>query len=314
MALETATYISDLVATNPTGGDGKAQGDDHIRLVKSTVKATFPNVAGAVTATHTEMNYLVGVTSLLVGKASPKFTGVISTTSGGGAPSYAFCTNGLILDQLTADDEIASFRSTDVAHGMTTIANDNTFGAIKKYGATTGGINFTGYTSSTVGMGLRGVVTTEDGTRSTAAVAPIMLSGAFKSGTTSTTMSADKNVVVITDGTNARFIFDSDGDSHQDVGVAWTNYSTHDDPGLLTNLSVLVSKPDDPIRGMFGEILEENKQELIDLKLVKFNEDGHHFVNMSKLLMLTVGAAMQNARKLDAMNLEVKRLQALLPA
>ena len=63
MALETGTYISDLVITNPTPTDFKRQGDDHLRLLKSTIKATFPNVSGAVTPTHTELNYVDGVTS-----------------------------------------------------------------------------------------------------------------------------------------------------------------------------------------------------------------------------------------------------------
>lgn len=63
MALETATYISDLDSANPTASDAKNQGDDHLRLIKSTVKATFPNVTGAVTPTHTELNYVAGATS-----------------------------------------------------------------------------------------------------------------------------------------------------------------------------------------------------------------------------------------------------------
>lgn len=63
MGLETATYISDLVSTNPLGSDSKNQGDEHIRLLKSTIKATFPNVSGAVTATHTELNIIDGVTA-----------------------------------------------------------------------------------------------------------------------------------------------------------------------------------------------------------------------------------------------------------
>ena len=58
MALETATYIDDLVATNPVATDGLSQADDHIRLIKSTLKATFPNITGAVTATHTVLNGL----------------------------------------------------------------------------------------------------------------------------------------------------------------------------------------------------------------------------------------------------------------
>jgi len=63
MALETGTYISDLVATNPAVTDPKSQGDDHLRLVKSTVKATFPNITGPVTASHTELSYMAGATT-----------------------------------------------------------------------------------------------------------------------------------------------------------------------------------------------------------------------------------------------------------
>lgn len=63
MALETGTYISDLTITNPTSTDPKSQGDDHLRLIKSTVKATFPNVTGAVTATQAELNIIDGLTS-----------------------------------------------------------------------------------------------------------------------------------------------------------------------------------------------------------------------------------------------------------
>ena len=63
MGLETGTYIDSLNSSNPAAGDPVNEGDDHIRLVKSTVKATFPNISGAVTSTHTELNLLDGVTS-----------------------------------------------------------------------------------------------------------------------------------------------------------------------------------------------------------------------------------------------------------
>lgn len=62
MALETATYIDGLNASNPLGTDPKSQGDDHIRLLKSTIKATLPNITGAVTATQAELNILDGAT------------------------------------------------------------------------------------------------------------------------------------------------------------------------------------------------------------------------------------------------------------
>lgn len=58
MGLESGTYISDLVATNPPGSDPKSDGDGHIRLIKSTIKATFPNVNGAISSTDEELSEL----------------------------------------------------------------------------------------------------------------------------------------------------------------------------------------------------------------------------------------------------------------
>lgn len=42
MGLEAATFIEDFVVANPPGSDGKSQGDDHLRLIKTVLKATFP--------------------------------------------------------------------------------------------------------------------------------------------------------------------------------------------------------------------------------------------------------------------------------
>lgn len=63
MGLETGSYISALVATNPVGAtDPKSQGDDHLRFIKAKLLETFPNITGAVTATHTELNLVAGAT------------------------------------------------------------------------------------------------------------------------------------------------------------------------------------------------------------------------------------------------------------
>lgn len=65
MALESGTYIDSLVSTNPATTDGLAQADDHMRLIKATILASFPNITGAMTATHTVLNGLdARVTSL----------------------------------------------------------------------------------------------------------------------------------------------------------------------------------------------------------------------------------------------------------
>src|SRR5690606_13575961 len=87
MALESGTYISDLNPSNPVGATDKVSTlDDHIRLIKATLQTTFPGISGAVTATHTELNFLDGVTGTtgtgkLVLDATPTIAGLTVTGS-----------------------------------------------------------------------------------------------------------------------------------------------------------------------------------------------------------------------------------------
>jgi hypothetical protein len=63
VGLESGNYVDSLNAANPTATDPKSEGDDHLRLLKSTIKNTLPNLTGAVTATQSELNLLDGVTA-----------------------------------------------------------------------------------------------------------------------------------------------------------------------------------------------------------------------------------------------------------
>ena len=63
MGLEAGTTISSFISENPTSADPVNQGDDHLRLIKSVLKAQFPGTAGlgyatAITATEAELNSL----------------------------------------------------------------------------------------------------------------------------------------------------------------------------------------------------------------------------------------------------------------
>lgn len=48
MALESGTFISDLVVTNPAATDQVSRGDDHLRLIKDVLRNTFPNAGRAI--------------------------------------------------------------------------------------------------------------------------------------------------------------------------------------------------------------------------------------------------------------------------
>jgi microcystin-dependent protein len=64
LPLETATYLSELVTSNPAHTDALSQADSHMRLTKSTVKATFPNfTAAALSATQAQLDAAVSYTT-----------------------------------------------------------------------------------------------------------------------------------------------------------------------------------------------------------------------------------------------------------
>ena len=71
MTVESASYISGFNASYPASSDQKSEGDNHLRLIKSVLLASFPNVAGAVTVSHSDLNTV----TLKANIASPAFTG-----------------------------------------------------------------------------------------------------------------------------------------------------------------------------------------------------------------------------------------------
>lgn len=100
MALETATYIDSLNVNNPVATDPLSQADEHIRLLKSTIKATFPNITGAVTSTQAELDIKTAITtngstpslaSGITGAEVKSLIGVVepAVTTNGSTPSLA---------------------------------------------------------------------------------------------------------------------------------------------------------------------------------------------------------------------------------
>lgn len=131
MGLESVTYIDDLNELWPLGTDAKSAGDDHIRRIKAALKATFPNIAGAVAASDVELSYCNGVTSAIQTQLNAKqpldaeLTAIAGLTSaaesvpyftGSGTASLATFTalTQLLLDKLgTTQGSILYHNGTD---------------------------------------------------------------------------------------------------------------------------------------------------------------------------------------------------------
>jgi hypothetical protein len=100
MGLEAATYINELVPTNPVGAtDPKAQGDDHLRLIKQVLQNTFPNINGVVNATDEQLNLVAGA---FAGLANP-------TALAGPTPVNGVATTAMRSDGAPAINQTANY-------------------------------------------------------------------------------------------------------------------------------------------------------------------------------------------------------------
>ena len=283
--------------------------------IVASLAATEPNITATGTVTDAVTFYLADAPTegtrnwyIAVGGAPPTVFGI----SGAGAlylgdNANANITVGATLNQGGNDDGILAFKSSDVTHTFTGLIEADSYADFRKATAAEGGLVLRGLSSGTVGLSLIGDATTADATRTTAGVAPILLSSALPAAGVEATVGANQNLLAVRDLTTTRFILDSDGDSHQDVGTAWTNFDTHDDVSLLTSLAAAVSRPGNEIADQFREFVGYNAAELERVGIISGTEPGHTFVNMSRLSMLLVGAVRQ-------MGLKVKVLEDRIAA
>lgn len=176
MGLETFGYISDLVATNPVGAtDQKAQGDDHIRGIKSTLLASFPNIGGAVTLTHTQINDAARKSAAQTFSAVQTFgaaANIRAADQAAGDPAYSFTSDTDSGMYLVGDGQVgiatagalrAMFSSAEIDLTATTIdingsiAADNTITVSANVGA-----NFVGTSASRIKFTASDAGTNED--------------------------------------------------------------------------------------------------------------------------------------------------------
>jgi len=80
MALESATFLEDLVTANPPGSDQLKQADDHMRLIKAVLKASFPSVTLAKYLEQARVDVADSATPALWAAASNS-TNLLGTTT-----------------------------------------------------------------------------------------------------------------------------------------------------------------------------------------------------------------------------------------
>lgn len=279
-----------------------------------TVASSVTVTNGALAFTAANSNIIAGPTSLSIRDSTNSFNNLALTDAGVGIfrggltvsagaatlagtayigdTSNAFATLGLTVNQGAADDEILALKSSDVAHGMTSNTETDTYGTLRKYSATDGGVQVTGYSETQSALVLNGTQTTEGTTKNAGAVGAVQLHAWTKSGTTFTDPGANANLVVIRQGTSSRFIFDAEGDFYYDGS---TNvYDAYDDIALVRGLDLLSPGA---IRTRFDGWVTTKKDDLVAAGIL--GADGPNgergMVNLTGLTRLQNGALWQLA-------------------
>jgi hypothetical protein len=146
-------------------------------------------------------------------------------------------TTGFAVNQGAADNTIISLKSSDVAHSFTNNYEADTYGYIQKVAATTGGLELGALTEASLALEILTGEETNTSVRTTGASGAMKTRSHGLSGTALADCAANSNMVVFATAGASRFIFDSDGDSHQDVGTAWTNFDGEEDAQVCRSVA-----------------------------------------------------------------------------
>jgi hypothetical protein len=212
--------------------------------------------------------------------------------------SNAFNNLGLTIDQDSEGGEIISLWSSDVGHGITAQTNTRCYGHFAKFEDTSGGLMMTGIKDADganhSALRFRGFLGEAPQTTKSAASYGVTSFGTWeKSGIDVVEITtANANLFSWDTAGATRMILDADGDLHLDATSNESVWDAWDDCQLVRALD-LERAPDQVIRSEFDDYVQYNRDDLERAGIVTFNEDGHHFVNVTQLQRLHNGAIWQ---------------------
>jgi hypothetical protein len=211
---------------------------------------------------------------------------------------------GLTLQQGGDDGMIMSFKSSDVAHGMTAVKQADTYGFIEKKGANDGGVKMGGFTDSGAGHAfeIAGFQATEDDSEATSSSSAVCVNSFKRNGSTTSAegLPADGNAFAVKTADNTQLIVKGDGEIFSNQSATVGTYDTYEDAQLVRAYDLAYSRYETGlIDSKFDEFVQYNKDDLVKAKLIGKDKDGNatRFVNWTGMSRLHNGAIWQQYEK-----------------
>ena len=224
-----------------------------------------------------------------------------------GDDSNADITIGLTINQGANDDQILALKSSDVAHGLTSIMETDTFAAFSKESAGRGGLLIDCVEDASSGgqvFRVRGYTTVASTSKSAATASGIIeLYGAQHNGSnTIQNVTSNGNVLSVRaqvgGGIRSLFVVDAEGDYHYD-GADGGAFDEYDDASLVRAFAHATSK--DVIRGKWDEFVEYNEADLVEAGILGDTVANGGLVNGAQLQRLLVGTVWQLQTQINEM-------------
>lgn len=121
MTIETATYVGDLDTSKPAASDPRSEGDDHLRLLKSALQATWPGMAGRFNRFQAKSgNYtavLNDANSIINFSVAATLSLTAAATLGNGWACFAYAAGGAVTVDPNGAETINGAASFTVAQG-----------------------------------------------------------------------------------------------------------------------------------------------------------------------------------------------------
>ena len=218
------------------------------------------------------------------------------STGGETAPDIA--NGGLCLNGGANDESYLTFKSSDVAHGMTSEDETDTFSTMAKQSATKGGLQIRAFKedSDTEWFEMNCQADNDASeTKSASAKGAFTMVASKKSGTGTGAVNANGNLLTIAGYTSTEFIFEANGNFHAESGS--TTFDAYEDAQLVRAFDL--SHGRGVIESKFDKFVQYNHEKLAELKLVGRDEDGtpNSMLNVTGLQRLHNGAIWQQYEK-----------------
>ena len=223
-----------------------------------------------------------------------RFDGKVIST--GGETAADVSGGGICLNQGVADTNILTFKSSDIAHGITSNAETDTYAEFVKQNASIGGLAIHTYSEQKLCMDLQGHAgLAEESSPGTSSFAPVRVNVKLKSGTGGTALGNGAHLFCVSNDDSTKFMIDGDGTFHSDGSGA--TYDIYEDAQLVRAFDLSHGKG--VIDSKFDKFISYNHEKLAELKLVGREKDGtpNYFINYPAFNRLHNGAIWQQYEK-----------------